>query len=190
MKSKSDRGLAVATVQYMHRVLRRALNFAVDWNVIERNPASARMRTAKRRKPVSAKPDQIRFFTPEQSEKFISAVRGDKFEALFITSLTTGARPSELLGLKWSEVNLKARTLTFMRALHRTKRKSGEEGKTWLLRTTKTAGSRRTISIPTVTVDVLRAQRQELDSLKKAAERDWIEDDLVFPSNKGTPLAQ
>lgn len=50
LKSKSDSGLAVATVQYIHRVLRRALNFAVDWNVIERNPASARMRTAKRRK--------------------------------------------------------------------------------------------------------------------------------------------
>ncbi len=55
LKSKSDSGLAVATVKYIHRVLRRALSFAVDWNVIERNPASARMRTAARRKPVSAK---------------------------------------------------------------------------------------------------------------------------------------
>ena len=188
LKSKSDSGLAVATVQYMHRVLRRALNFAVDWNVIERNPASARMRTAKRRKPISAKPDQIRFFTPEQSEKFISAVRGDKFEALFITSLTTGARPSELLGLKWSEVNLKAGTLTFMRALHRTKKKKGEEGQTWLLRTTKTTGSRRTITVPDVAVDVLTQQKVEVDQAKKATPETWTDNELVFPSTKGTPL--
>ena len=188
LKTKSDSGLAVATVQYMHRVLRRALNFAVDWNVIEHNPASARMRTAKRRKPVSTKPDQIRCFTPEQSEKFINAVRRDKFEALFITSLTTGARPSELLGLKWSEVNLKASTLTFVRALHRTKRKSGEEGRTWLLRTTKTTGSRRRITVPKVTIDVLAQHKIELDQLKKATPEGWDENDLVFPSLKGTPL--
>ena len=112
LKSKSQTGLATATVEYMHRVLRRALNFAVDWNVIERNPASARMRTAKRRKPVSSNPDQIKYFTPAQSDQCLDAVRGDKFEALFTTALTTGARPGELFGLKWSEVNLDDSRLT------------------------------------------------------------------------------
>ena len=106
LKPKNHTGLATATVEYMHRVLRRALNFAVDWNVIERNPASARMRTAKRRKAVSSKPDQIKYFTPAQSDEFLEAIRGDQFEALFTTALTTGARPSELFGLQWSEVNL------------------------------------------------------------------------------------
>ncbi len=188
LKSKSNIGLAVATVEYMHRVLRRALNFAVDWNVIERNPASARMRTAKRRKAVSSKPDQLKFFTPAQSDIFLAAICGDKFEALFTTALTTGARPSELFGLKWSEVNLDAGRITLMRALHRTKKKKDEPGATWLLRTTKNTGSRRTLSIPDVTVAALHRQQDKIQELKAFVGDDWIEGDFVFPSTKGTPL--
>ena len=64
--------------------------------MIEGNPASARMRTAKRRKHVSAKHDQIRFSTPEQSEKF--AVRGNKFEALFTSHTKTAQEPIKAVG--------------------------------------------------------------------------------------------
>lgn len=73
------------------------------------------MRITKRRKAISSKPDQIEYFTPAQSDEFLEAIRGDKFEALFTTSLTTGARPSELFGLQWSEVDLAKKRITLMR---------------------------------------------------------------------------
>lgn len=75
-----------------------------------------------------------------------------------------------------------------MRALHRTKKKKGEEGQTWLLRTTKTTGSRRTVSVPEVAVDVLTQQKVEVDQAKKANPETWVDNELVFPSTKGTPL--
>lgn len=188
LRKKADSGLSMSTVQYIHRVLRRALNFAVDWYVIERNPASARMRTAKRRKPTSSKPDKIHCFTPEQSDRFLESVRGDKWEALFVLALTTGARPGELMALQWRDVQFVEQKVTIQRALHRTKRKSGEDGKTWMLREPKTAGSRRTLSIPTIAAKALEKHRDEQRTLKKFAGTKWVEMNFVFTSEVGTPL--
>lgn len=188
LRRKADSGLSMSTVQYIHRVLRRALNFAVDWYVIERNPASARMRTAKRRKPSSSKPDKIHCFTPEQSDQFLEIVRGDKHEALFVLALTTGARPGELMALQWRDVQFVEKKVTIQRALHRTKRKSGEDGKTWMLREPKTAGSRRTLSIPTIAVTALEKHRADQRTLKKFVGDKWVEMNFVFTSDVGTPL--
>ena len=48
-RALNEKGLAPATSQYSYSVLRRALQFAVDWKYIPANPASSRMRAAKRR---------------------------------------------------------------------------------------------------------------------------------------------
>ena len=48
-RALNEKGLAARTSQYSFSVLRRALQFAVDWKYIPSNPASSRMRAAKRR---------------------------------------------------------------------------------------------------------------------------------------------
>jgi integrase len=188
LRAKAESNLAPATVEYIHRVLRRALNFAVDWNVIDRNPASARMRTAKRRRPGSEKADKIRFFTPDQAKLFLTSIHDDRLQALFVTALTTGARPGELFGLQWRDVNLESGRITICRALHRTKRRRGEEQERWILRAPKTAGSRRGISIPPITVEVLRQHQAEQNQINALAVDRRGVDDFVFTSERGTPL--
>lgn len=188
LKSKSESGLSVSTVQYTHRVLRRALNFAVDWGVIERNPASARMRSAKRKFRPAAGSEKIRFFTPEQAEKFLVAARDDRHEALFVTALTTGTRPGEQFALQWDDVRFDAGTITIRRAIHRTKRKKGDKGDSWILRSPKTAGSRRTLTIPAVAVEALRRHQDRQREQRLLAGDRWIEGGFVFTSEKGTPL--
>jgi site-specific recombinase XerC len=47
-----ERGLGHRTIDYAHSVLRRALQFAVEWEILERNPAGARFRAAKRKRTV------------------------------------------------------------------------------------------------------------------------------------------
>lgn len=78
--------------------------------------------------------------------------------------------------------------VTLMRALHRTKQKKGEPGASWLLRTTKNTGSRRTISIPEIAVAALGRHKEEIRQLMTAVGDEWIEGDFVFPSAKGTQL--
>ena len=47
-----DRGLGDRTVEYAQAVLRHALQFAVEWEILDRNPVAARFRVAKRKRTV------------------------------------------------------------------------------------------------------------------------------------------
>ena len=67
-----------------------------------------------------------------------------------LVAVTTGIRRGELLGLRWSDVDLKAGRLTVNQAMQRTK---GELE----FKSPKTKTSRRTITLPAVTVEALQA---------------------------------
>jgi site-specific recombinase XerC len=66
-RALTEKGLAARTFQYSYSVLRRALQFAVDWKYIPANPASSRMRAAKRR--LTKELSKIRFLTPDQAAR-------------------------------------------------------------------------------------------------------------------------
>ena len=69
-----------------------------------------------------------------------------------LVAVTTGMRRGELLGLRWSDVDLKAARLTVNQSLERLK------GKT-TFKSPKTSGSRRTIPLPALTVEALKEHR-------------------------------
>ena len=69
-----------------------------------------------------------------------------------MVSVTTGIRRGELLGLRWSDIDLKAALLTVNQSLERL------GGKT-TFKPPKTTGSRRTITLPALTVEALREHR-------------------------------
>jgi integrase len=71
-----------------------------------------------------------------------------------LVGVTTGMRRGEILGLRWSDIDLKAARLTVNQSLERL------GGKT-AFKPPKTAGSRRTITLPTLTVEALSAHRAE-----------------------------
>jgi integrase len=79
----------------------------------------------------------------------LQAVRGDRREALFTVALACGLRQSETLGLRWSDVNVDAATLTIQRTMQRV---SGA----FTFFPPKTARSRRTIAMPSHVATALR----------------------------------
>jgi integrase len=187
-RALTEKGLAARTSQYSYSVLRRALQFAVDWKYIPANPASSRMRAAKRRQ--TRELSRIRFLTPDEARTFLNAVRGDRYEALYILAITTGMRQGELLGLQWPDLDLDAGKLTIFRSLHRTKRRRDpDDDSPWFqLRHPKTAGSRRTLEIPPVTVDALRAHAVRQRQQRLLADTSWQEQKLIFTTRVGTPV--
>jgi integrase len=88
-----------------------------------------------------------------------------------LVGVTTGMRRGEILGLRWSDVDLKAGKLTVNQSLERL------GGKT-VFKPPKTAGSRRTITLPALTVEALSAHRAEQARIGS--------DELVF-SHDGIP---
>ncbi|TMF45136.1 MAG: site-specific integrase, partial [Chloroflexi bacterium] len=49
---------------------------------------------------------EVRSLTLEQVRQLLEAARGHRVEALWVLALVTGMRRGELLGLKWSDINL------------------------------------------------------------------------------------
>ena len=90
--------------------------------------------------------------SPEQARAFLDAAKGDRLEALYATALAIGLRQGEALGLRWQDVDLEAGTLRVEHGLQRI------AGKVQLI-PTKSARSRRTVVMPGMVADALRAHR-------------------------------
>jgi integrase len=186
-KGMMENGYSAATVSYSLRVLTRALNFAVDWRYIDRNPASARSRSAKRRRPqLPAK--RIFPLTLEQAQILQQGLTGRPDHALFLLALTTGMRPGEILGLHWRDIDFEAKRVTIHTALRRTKIRKGEEGERTVLGPTKNDESRRTIDLATITLDALTAHKTQQRAQRQLAGTKWQNSGLVFTTGLGTPL--
>ncbi|MBL0159435.1 MAG: site-specific integrase [Bryobacterales bacterium] len=184
--ARTGKPLSTRTIRYAYAVLRSALQLAVDYNYIASNPASAQSRKSRIRLQSGTVP--IRFFTPDEAQRFLRSVQGDRYEALYVLGITTGLRKGELLGLKWPDLNLAGSRLTVHHSLQFTKRLKGEEGPRWLLKGPKTAGSRRTIDLPVVAVEALQRHQKMQEEQKALAGEDWQEMGFVFTSRRGTPL--
>jgi integrase len=90
---KMKDGLSATTVTSFHNVLHKALETAVRWNLISRNPCD--LVSSPRRKRFEIQP-----LNTEQVRQLLTAAHGHHLEALFILALATGMRRGEILGLK------------------------------------------------------------------------------------------
>lgn len=139
------KGLSTTSVLYVHKVLRQALNLAVEWNMIHHNVTNA------------VKPPQKRNmeYTTWENSTIVEALTLSKGTTLYLPILlgvTTGMRQGEICGLQWQDVDLKK---GYISVRYTYQRVNGEN----ILKETKTKGSRRLIAIPQVIVTELEKQR-------------------------------
>lgn len=167
-------GLSARTVQLMHAVLRRALQQAVEWQLVPRNVADAVKKPRLERKETVA-------LTPDQVVRFLDAAQADRLHALYVLAVTVGLRLGELLGLRWSDVDLEAGTLNVRQTLAVIKGR-------WLFGSPKTATSRRTIDLPAVAINALKRWHREQGAERLKIGEAWAYPDLVFATRIGTPL--
>ena len=106
----------------------------------------------------------------------LAGTRGQVDHALYAVALSTGLRLGELLGLRWDDLDLDARSLRV--------RSQMQHGK---LSALKATWHRRTISLSGWLVLVLRAHAELLIAQRQAAGLKWAERGLVFPTEHGTP---
>lgn len=166
-----EKGLAAATLADVAGILRMALEDAVVKGLIPKNPAKMVP------KP-SAPREEARFLTQEEVHWLLEGARGERLEAGFILALYTGMRPGEWLGLPWEAVDLTAGTVTVRQALHE------EKGRVFLGRV-KTKAALRTIALPKVAVEALRAHRRRQAAERLRAGATWQDTGLVFTNTTG-----
>ena len=111
----------------------------------------------------------------------MAAAAAHRLSALYVLALYLGLRRGELLGLRWQDVDLDEAKLE---VVHNLQRVSGA----LRLVPPKTEDSARTVPLPRVCVEALRAHRQRQAADRAQAWPDWEDHGLVFPSRRGTPM--
>ena len=159
-----ERRLSPRMVQYLHAVLRNALQHAVCEELVQRNGANlVQVQTPRYRVG--------RGHSVAEAKKLLAEVREDRL----------GLRRGELLGLHWADIDLDGGSPEIRTALQRV---DGE----LVLTAPKTRRSERPVPLPAVCVDALRRRREHQAEERRTAGEGWKETGLVFTTRRGTPI--
>ena len=163
------------TVSHHHTCLHRALKMAVTWGLISRNPADAAT-------PPRPQHSQMHTMDEDDLQAFLEAAKTTPYYAIFFTALFTGMRRSELLALRWPDVDLPLCQVSVTQSMHRL-----HDG-SLVFRQPKTAKGRRMIALPPSLCLVLK-EHKEKQTLERAMLGVALKpDDLVFSALDGKPL--
>jgi len=160
-------GLSAYTVLQAHRTLHRALSRAVNWALIQRNPAALVF-------PPRPRKRQLVALSIEQLLVLFASTEGDRMHPLSVLLGTAGLRVGEALGLAWDDIDFHAGRVVVRRALHH------EPNKGFMFLAPKTPTSLRTVLLSRFALEVLRDRR-----LAEPAQ-----EGLVFTNRRGEPLHQ
>lgn len=167
-------GLSARTVLYHHHIVSEALNHAVKMELVGRNVAEAVDPPRPERKNIAT-------IAPENVSKFLEATRETPYYVLFYTALYTGMRLGELLGLRWSDVDLDLANLSVVQALYK---RSG----ICKMVEPKTSKSRRQIALSPSLSLLLRDYKTEQQAQRILLGGDSVDSNLVFSHIDGKPL--
>lgn len=122
-----------------------------------------------------AQPARTAPLTADQARTLLEAAADHRLGAMVTVSLTMGLRIGEVSGLGWADVDLNTRTLKVRQQVQ-----ALGDGPPTLV-PLKTAASRRTLALPTMVVEALKAQRKRQLEERLKAGQSWRQDaDLVF----------
>ena len=161
---KQPKGLSAKTVRNINQIICSALNLAIEQRLILTNPADACALPKLEHREMKTLPvEQLTSFLREAKESGV-------FEMYYI-ELATGLRRGELLGLKWSDIDLKHGNLRVQRQIARI---DGEIVEAPL----KTKNAYRTLPLSADAIDVLKTQKKKCGNSQ-----------YVFPSPTGGPIS-
>jgi integrase len=164
--------LSQTTVSHHHTCIHRALKMALRWGLISRNPADAVV-------PPRPQRSEMHTMTEDEINTFLEAAKKTPYYLLFYLALFTGMRRSELLALRWCDVDLLLCQAHVTRSLHRLR--TGEI----IFRNPKTAKARRMVSLPPSSAFLLQEHKDRQETQSGMLLK---EDDLIFSDHEGKPL--
>lgn len=170
----TDKGVSARGVRHVHAVLHVALEKAVLYELIYRNPSHG--------------VDLPRYSTPEmqyldenQVFQLLLAAESSRHKTLYRIAIATGMRQGEIFGLQWRDLDWNRGVLHVRRQVQRI------TGQGWKFAEPKSKASTRTFPLGEAIMHELRLRKKS--QLKQIAfvREAWQENGLIFPSTVGTP---
>src|SRR5215510_780731 len=139
-------GLSARTVTHMHRVLREALQQAVRWQLLTRNPADVV-------KPPKVERKQMKVLDTDATAALIEAARPYRIFVPILLGVLCGLRRGEIAALRWRSLDLEAGHLRVVASIEQTKAGCREKE-------TK-SGRDRVVALPAMLIAELHRRRAE-----------------------------
>jgi integrase len=173
---KSGRPLSAKSVSNIGLVLKRALQHALDVEqLIVRNPAS--------RVPFpKGESKRNTTWSSKELNLFLSGAKSHRLFAFYRLAAFTGARRSEVLGLKWTDLDLENKRVFIERVRVKTRDGVQEVG------TTKGGDGRRVVTLDDTTINTLKEHRKQQFEERLSIGEGWTETGYLFVQEDGQPI--
>jgi len=113
---------------------------------------------------------------------FLKVAKDSPYCTLFFTALYTGMRRSEMLALRWQDIDFLFSQVSVSRSLHQLKDGS------YVFTQPKSAKSRRTIALSPSAILTLQENKEKQEATRAKLGVPLKDDDLVFITLEGKPL--
>jgi integrase len=195
-RKMQNAGAKPGTAHQVHRTIRAALNEAVRRGYLTKNPVL--LAKAPRMDEAEIEP-----LTQEQIRKLFSTALKRRNACRWIIAISLGLRQGEVLGLRWSDVDLEGGTITVNFQRPRPKWKHGCNGRCAHrhpghcpqrinlrkeLKKPKSRAGCRPIGLPAPLLEQLKLHASEQAMERRNAGDLWQDGDWLFTSETGTPL--
>ena len=137
-------GLAPRTVHHMRRVLIKALNQAVTWDRLSKNPATATT-------PPKVERTKMLAYDAAQTAALLDEIRPTRMFIPAVLAVMCGMRRGEILALRWRHVDLEGKSAAI--------RESAEQTKQGIRYKEPKSGKARVVSLSSTVITELRAHR-------------------------------
>jgi integrase len=171
---RGETPLSAKSVVNVHLCLGKALADAERLGMLAANPV-------RRVRPPRWQSPEMRVWSAEQTQAFLSTSEAHRLHAAFVLLATTGMRRGEVVGLRWDDVDLDASRLQVRQAVT-------TAGNRIVIDGPKTRRSRRSVALDEDTVAALRSHRRRQAEERLVAGGLWQDAGMVFTNELGAML--
>lgn len=184
-----ENGKSSSVIENLNKLLKSFLNYAVNEGYILKNPCLGNKIIIPGCK--GKKENEIEIFTDEEIDILKKHLEGHKLKCLILLDLGTGLRQGELLALRWDDINFDTYEIDINKSIKNVKLISadGTSKRKIIEQSTKTNSSDRIVPIPSKLIDILEEHQALQDSQKKKAGPSYVDKNLIFATETGTPIA-
>ena len=168
-------GLSAQTVLNHHRVIHEALTLALKWGMVNRNVAQAVS-------PPHPSKRQVQTLDSEGVRACLAAAEGTIYHPIFYLKVYTGLRRSEIMGLRWKDVDLDMATVSVVQALHHL-----HDGR-MIYEKPKSSRGKRLIALTPTSVMMLRDHRRNQEKERELVGVPFTDESLVFCHPDDSPI--
>ncbi|WP_309707347.1 site-specific integrase [Armatimonas sp.] len=165
LQERATTGMSSTTVGHLRSILRRIFNVGVRWGWLARNVVefTEPIKTS-RKAPVD--------YSTDKAQAIMAAITGHRLEPVLTLYLALGLRRAEVLGLRWTDIDLEHGRLTVSSQLQQF---SGS----YSLQPPKSDSGRRTVALPGFVLAKLQAHKEREDAARRERDRQDSQTELT-----------